>query len=326
MSQLRLDPLTGRWVVISSGRAERPQAFLPRKLQVQDDLDKPCPFCPGNEEATPPALETYGPRGEWVVRVVPNLYPAFKGHEPLSVTNLGPVFTQAPASGIHEILVFAREHTHTWAELSDGQAGLVMAAVRDRVAEHASTPGLRYTQAIINRGREAGASLDHPHAQLLGMPFVPREIIEEQAGFDRFSGNCVLCATLDAEESAGHRVIFADERVVVVCPFWSGSPFEMMVLPRAHHPHIYGAQPPDLAGVGRAIRDVLSSLQQALGDVAYNVVFHSAPYRATTDYHWHVHLVPKLTTEGGFELGTGVPINVVAPELAAAELRAKTLA
>jgi UDPglucose--hexose-1-phosphate uridylyltransferase len=288
---------------------------------VQDDPDLPCPFCPGHEEATPPALETYGPRGEWVVRVVPNLYPAFEGGEALSVTNLGPVFTQAPASGIHEILVFSRAHDESWADLADGQAGLVMAAIRDRIAEHSSTPGLRYSQAIINSGREAGASLEHPHAQLLGIPFIPREILEEQAGFERFSGNCVLCATIEAEEEAGHRVVHADERVVVVCPFWSASPFEMLVLPRTHQAQIYGAAPGDLSAAGRTIRDVLHRLRSSVGDVAYNVVLHSAPYRTSTQFHWHVHLVPKMTTEGGFEMGTGVSINVVSPEMAAGELR-----
>lgn len=324
MSQLRLDPLTGRWVVISGGRAGRPQGFLPRRLPVQDDPDLICPFCPGHEEETPPALETYGPKGEWVVRVVPNLYPAFSGGEALAVTNLGPLFTQAPASGIHEVLVFSREHSDSWADLADAQAGLVMAAIRDRMAEHSTTPGLRYSQAIINSGREAGASLDHPHAQLLGIPFVPREILEEQAGFDRFTGNCVLCAAVEAEETSGHRVVHADERVIVVCPFWSASPYEMLVLPRTHQPQLSNAQPADLTAAGRSIRDVLARLRQTVGDVAYNVVFHSSPFRASTDFHWHVHLVPKMTTEGGFEMGTGVSINVVAPEVAAGELRAKS--
>ena len=170
MSQLRLDPLTGRWVVIAAERAARPDAFTRPVLEVQADPSR-CPFCPGNEEAVPPALETYGPSGSWLVRVVPNLYPAFSGDEPMAVTTLGPVFTQAPASGIHEVLVLSPEHGSPWSALSDAQAGLVMAAIRDRVAEHASTAGLRYSQVIVNSGREAGASLEHPHAQLLGMPF-----------------------------------------------------------------------------------------------------------------------------------------------------------
>jgi UDPglucose--hexose-1-phosphate uridylyltransferase len=321
MSQLRLDPLTGRWVVVSMARAERPDAFLTRRLPVESGPDRPCPFCPGHEEATPPALETYGPNGHWLVRVLPNLYPAFSGHEPLTVTNLGPVFTQAPASGIHEVLVLSPEHRDSWGDIADPQAGLIMAAIRDRIAEHAGTPGLRYSQAIINAGREAGASIEHPHAQLLGIPFVPREVNEELAGFERFEGNCLLCATADAEEDAAHRVVLSDDKAIVVCPFWSAMPFEMLIIPRAHDLHIYEAAPQALASVGRAMRDVLARLRTVAGDVAYNVVFHSAPYKASGDYHWHVHLLPKLTSPAGFELGTGVPINILAPELAARELR-----
>src|ERR1700722_12114562 len=185
MNQLRLDPLTGRWVVVSTDRAQRPRAFAPRMGPPQADTGRPSPFCPGNEESTPPALETYGPEGRWRVRVVPNLYPAFEGDEPFVVANRGPVFTQASAGGIHEILIFSPEHDATLGQLSQEQVELVMAALRDRLEEHASQPNLRYTQAIVNSGREAGASLEHPHGQLLGMSFIPRELAEEQARFAR---------------------------------------------------------------------------------------------------------------------------------------------
>ena len=122
MSQLRLNPLTGRWVTVAVERAARPAELISRQLPVESDPARKCPFCPGNEEATPPALETYGPNGRWLVRVVPNLFPAFEGNDPLRVQNLGPVFTQASASGVHEVLVFSPEHTDTWADLDDKHA------------------------------------------------------------------------------------------------------------------------------------------------------------------------------------------------------------
>lgn len=321
MNQLRLDPLTGRWVVVSVDRAERPAAFSPRLSPVQADTSRPCPFCPGNEEASPPALETYSASGSWSVRVVPNLYPAFAGDQPFVVEHRGPVFTQATAGGIHEVLILSPSHHAGWDAINDDQAALVMAAIRDRIEEHAAIPSLRYSQAIVNAGREAGASLEHPHGQLLGMSFVPRELAEEQAGFARFAGRCLLCTTLDAEEDAGVRVIYADDRVLVICPFWSGVPYEMLVVPRSHNPHLHRAAPTDLAAVGRSLRSVLHQLRSTVGDVAYNLVFHSAPYRAHEPYHWHVHIWPKLTTMAGFELGTGVLINIVAPEQAAEDLR-----
>jgi len=322
MSQLRLDPLTGRWVVISLDRGDRPSDFARRTLPVESDPTRPCPFCPGHEESTPPALETYGPSGDWLVRVVPNLYPAFAGNEPMVVDHLGPVFTQAPASGIHEVLVLSPEHGVTFADLSDAHAGLVMAAIRDRMAEHVAVPGLRYSQAIVNAGREAGASLEHPHGQLLAMSFVPREISDEQAGFARFEGSCLLCTTLEAEQERRFRIVLSDEHVTVLCPYWSSTAFEMLVVPHVHEPHLHLATPSDLSAVGRAIRSALAALRERLGDVAYNVVFHAAPFRSEGEFHWHVHLLPKVATQAGFELGTGVPINICPPEEAASELRA----
>ena len=320
-SQLRLDPLTGRWVVVSTRRADRPEAFVLRAAEVEADTSRPCPFCPGHEEASPPALETYGPSGHWLVRVVPNLYPAFSGDEPFVVTNRGPVFTQASAGGIHEVLILSPEHDVSWSMLSNEQVGLVMAALRDRIEEHSQRPSLRYSQAIVNSGREAGASLEHPHGQLLGMSFVPRELAEEQARFARFAESCLLCTTIDAEESEDTRVIYADEKVVVVCPFWSATPYEMLVMPRHHSPHLYRGATETLVSVGIALKNCLAQLRDAVGDVAYNIVFHSAPYRVNDPFHWHVHVLPKVTSRAGFEMGTGVAINIVNPEQAAEQLR-----
>ena len=320
MSQLRLNPLTGRWVTVAVERAARPGDLISRQLPVESDPDRLCPFCPGNEEATPPALETYGSTGAWQVRVVPNLYPAFEGNEPLRVQNLGPVWTQASASGVHEVLVFTPDHAGSWADLDDKQAGLAMAAIRDRMEDHARRSTVRYTQAIVNAGREAGASLEHPHGQLLGIPFVPGEIAEEEAGFRRYEGSCLLCTTLEAELQTGHRVVLEDERVIVICPFWSGAPYEMLVIPRAHEVHLENTSPSDVVAVGRAIRDALVRLRTHVGDAAYNLVFHTAPHHHEGPFHWHVHIVPRLTSLAGFEQGTGVMINIVAPELAAHHL------
>ena len=323
MSQLRLDPLTGRWVVITLARGERPNAFLER-IGFGETTD-PCPFCPGHDDLTPPAISTYdGEDGEWLVRVVPNLYPAFTGHDAMAVSNLGPVYMQAPASGSHEVLIFSPEHKDGWADLDKTQVDLLMCALRDRVAAHSRDINLRYSQVIVNVGREAGASMEHPHAQLLGMPFVPRELTEEQGGFARFRGNCIMCATVESEEWAGLRMVYSDDDVAVFCPFWSGTPYEMMVVPRAHETHFNESSDSQLIAAGRAIQTALLSLRDAVGDVAYNIVFHSAPFRSPSDFHWHIHLLPKITTSAGFELGTGVPLNVIAPEYAASELRIQT--
>lgn len=323
MSQLRLNPLTGRWVTVSTERGGRPGDVAPRQREVEAGPSRPCPFCPGNEEATPPALETYGPGGSWLVRVVPNLYPAFHGDDVLAVDHVGPVFTQAKANGIHEVLVLAPAHEGGWADLDDRHAGLLMAAVRDRLEDHARHANVRYTQVIVNHGREAGASLAHPHGQLLGIPFVPGEVAEELAGFVRFGADCLLCTAVEAELGAGHRVVHADEQVVVIAPFWSGVPFELLVVPRTHDPHLARAAPADLAAVGHAVRTALGKLRRAVGDVAYNLVFHTAPHGFRDErYHWHVHVLPRVTSTAGFEQGTGVLINIIAPELVTQRLLA----
>jgi UDPglucose--hexose-1-phosphate uridylyltransferase len=319
MSELRLNPLAGRWVTVAAERALRPLAFEARRPQVESE-PRACPFCHGNEEAGVPVSEVPGPAGEWLVRIVPNRYPVFSGHDPLHVEHLGPVWTQARASGIHEILVLSPDHEASWADLDDRQAGLVMTALRDRFEDHARLSGIRYTQAIVNHGREAGASLHHPHGQLLGMPFVPRDLTEEEAGFARFEGGCLLCTTLEAEVEAGHRTVLEDDHAVVVCPFWSGSPYELLVIPRAHEAHLQYAKPGDVMGMGRAIGAILRRVRDLLGDVAYNVVFHTAPHLHDGTYHWHAHVLPKLTTRAGFELGTGVLVNIIPPEQAADEL------
>lgn len=325
MNQLRLDPLSGRWIAVSTERRLPDDIFAPRPL-YPDDQRADCPFCPGHEGLTPPALETYGTGGEWAIRVVPNLNPAFEGTRPFVVDHKGPVFSEAPASGIHEVIVFSPDHDMAWADFSDEQCALVMTALRDRVETHQSTPGLRYSQAIVNSGREAGSSVAHPHGQLLGIPFVPRELVDEQGSFTRFAGGCLLCTASASEERSGHRIVDAGDHAVVYSPYWAGSPYEMLVVPRAHHAHLHAADDEALHGVGTAIRNGLAGLRQALGEVPFNVVFHAAPYRATAPFHWHVHIIPKMSTRAGFELGTGVYMNVIAPEQSAEELREGLLA
>jgi UDPglucose--hexose-1-phosphate uridylyltransferase len=316
-----LNPLTGRWVTIVSERAERPSDFAPRTEYVEADPSRPCPFCPGHEEATLPALESVDENGAWRMRVIPNLYPAFDGDDRLAVRNLGPVHVMAEASGIHEVFVLTREHVGRVQNFTDDDVATVMQLLKRRLLEHASTPNIRYTQAIINHGREAGASLSHPHGQILGLPFVPGEILDEERAFARFEGGCILCTTVEAELVDGARVVFANDEVACISPFWAGSPYELLIIPRHHDLHLPDASDDTLAAMGRAVRDALIHLTSALGDVSYNLVFHTAPHHHEGVFHWHVHLWPKLVTTAGFERGTGVLINIVPPESAAVDLR-----
>ena len=266
MSQLRLNPLTGRWVTIVADRAERPTDFAPRTAQVESEPGRPCPFCPGNEESSLPALETLDAGGHWRMRVIPNLYPAFEGDEPFAVHHHGPVHVEAESSGIHEVFVFTPDHDGGLQLVSDEDATDMMRMLKRRLQEHATTKHVRYTQAIINHGREAGASLAHPHGQLLGLPFVPGEILEEQRAFTRFEGGCILCATVEAELVDGKRVLFATDDVVCVSPYWAGAPYELLISPRSHDLHLTDSDDATLAAMGIGIRDAISHLHQTLGD------------------------------------------------------------
>ena len=322
VSQLRLNLLTGRWVTVVPSRAKRTSDFAPRTLHVENDPDRLCPFCPGHEDSGVPTLETHDSDGNWTMRVVPNKYPAFEGDDTLAVRNLGPVHVMAEASGVHEVLVISPDHDSRMNNFSDGAMKDMMLALKSRLIAHTDTPNIRYTQAFINHGREAGASLAHPHGQLLGLPFVPGEILEEERAFERFKGGCLLCTTIEAESVDNKRVVLENEHAITICPFWSSGPFELLIMPRSHELHLSDSSDEVLAGVGRAIRDGLAHLVAVLGDIAFNIVFHTAPAHHSGMYHWHIHLWPKLTTTAGFERGTGVMINLVPPEEAAAELRA----
>lgn len=314
MSQMRLNPLNGRWVTIVAERAKRPSDFKTTRDVGALDNDRACPFCPGNEEATPPALEATQEDGTWTMRVIPNKYPAFDGDDGFAVHNLGPVFVQAEASGTHEVFVYTPDHESGLHLLDDQHVAEMMSALKRRFSEHADIDQIRYTQAIVNHGHEAGASIAHPHGQILGLPFVPGEILDEERAFARFAGGCLLCTTIEAEIAAAERVVLATDDVVVITPYWSGSPYELLIVPRQHEAHLQDADDDSLAAVGIALRDVLAQLNSVLGDVAFNLGFHTAPHQHTGQYHWHAHVWPVLVTQAGFERGTGVMINVLPPE------------
>jgi UDPglucose--hexose-1-phosphate uridylyltransferase len=154
------------------------------------------------------------------------------------------------------------------------------------------------------------------------MPFVPGELLDEERAFGRFHGGCILCATVEAELAEADRIVLADDDCVVVSPFWAGSPYELLVVPRQHSVHLQDDSDETLAAVGRRLRDALKALNALHGDVAFNLVVHTAPHHHDGPFHWHVHIWPKLVTVAGFERGTGVMINIVSPEQAAEELRA----
>ena len=318
--ELRQDPLGGGWVAITAGRAARPEAFLADIGTPRGPLG--CPFCPGNEHMTPPEVWADRDPGTepdhpgWHVRVVPNKFPAFAGPLTAAKRNGSGLYRSAPTAGVHEVVIHNPDHQATLADLEVPEVARAMAAWRARMAAYRDQ-ALGAVLVIVNQGRTAGASLEHPHSQVFATAGRPDRV---QAELDRLAGgDCAACATVAAERD-GPRLVGTAGDLLTLCPWASAAPFEALLLPGAHRPRFEEGD--DDTAVATALRDLLRRFRGVAGDHApYNLVLHSAP-PGVDDFHWHLHLLPRLTTFGGFELGTGVIINVVDPDRAADALRA----
>lgn len=314
-SELREDSFTGHQVVLAAGRADRPAAFE----QVHEERRGPagCPFCGGREDQTPPEVwadredGTQADRPGWRIRVVPNKYPAFTP---------GPA--DAAAAGRHEVVIHGPEHHATLSELPEATLVRVVATWRRRLAALvAEEPVAGHDGAVVitvNQGRRAGATLEHSHSQVYATAFRPELVAAEML---RLSGSgCAGCAVAAAETGGGPRLVTESGGLLTVCPWASASPMESLILPAAHEPDFRGAAAGDTT-VARALADVLGRLRAALDfEPPLNLVLHSAP-AGVGDFHWHLHVVPRLTTPAGFEFGAGMSINVLDPDQAAAQLR-----
>jgi UDPglucose--hexose-1-phosphate uridylyltransferase len=320
--ELRADPLNGRLVAIAAGRAARPEAFLRDVGPSRGTLG--CPFCPGNEHMTPPEVWADREPGSaadgpgWQVRVVPNKFPAFAG--PPAEPNLdGGLYHSTPSAGAHEVVIHSTDHQASLADLADEQTALVMGAYRARLLAHRDGP-FGSIVVIVNQGRTAGASLEHPHSQVIATAERPELV---RAELDRLAGpDCAACAVAACERGGARTVEDADE-LLTICPWASAMPYEALLVPVAHRPRFEGDATVDLEIAGSLGR-LLRRFGGVVGPSApYNLVLHTAP-PGVDDFHWHLHLLPRLTTYGGFELATGIVINVVDPDQAAAGMRAAT--
>lgn len=314
--------------MIATGRAMRPESFSrDPKPQVGERLSG-CPFCAGNESQTPPevfALRPVGSRADgpgWEVRVVPNKYPAFS--EPPGVVHPEQPYLSMPAAGRHEVIIHGPEHNATLAHMPVADVLKVFTVYRERLKDLAQDPSLESAIIIINQGREAGASIEHPHSQLFALPMVAPLIGKELARMKEIrakSGQCPVCSMLAYEASYKERLIAENEHFLAFCPYASRTPFEMYIVPKAHQPGFSGAGAAELAAAAEIVKFTLERLRDRLGDPPYNLYLHTVPFREAGDYHWHMTILPKLSTMAGFEFGTGIMINIAEPDAAAEFLR-----
>jgi len=335
-NEMRKDYLLNRWVVIAKQRKRRPTDFV--KEEVKREKGE-CALCPGNEHMTPPAVLVYlesdgGVRKErdedgfrhknWLIRCVPNLYPAFTPPQGRERFEGKGDFELVRATGHHEVLVESPRHDEHPGVARVSQLGYVVNAYVDRLREHCGKPYVRYVSVFRNHGLEAGASLSHAHTQLITTPTVPRIVEEElRAGREAWKkrGRCVFCEVLEKEKS-GPRFVWESRDFVVFAPWASVHPFEFWLFPKRHQCCLLDLTEAEVKALAEALRVSLGALKTLLKDPPYNFGFHQICAAGAGDYyHWHLEVYPLLSKWAGFEKNTWMFINVVSPEDAAESLR-----
>ncbi|OPY28508.1 MAG: galactose-1-phosphate uridylyltransferase [Methanocella sp. PtaU1.Bin125] len=321
MNELRRDYFTDRWVIIATDRAKRPTDFVRPKPAEPAPLN--CFFCPGNEGMTPPSKASYfdgrvlrceadteglPPLTGWVVRAIPNLFPAVKPGEATMAST-----RQIAAAGVHEVIVETPEHFRQPQGMSDDEIRRLFTAYRDRFSEIARLPYVKYVSLFRNYGKEAGASLAHPHSQIIALPVVP-EIVKEQYRHDY--------SPVIAQEETSGRLVAATQHTVAFAPFASPFPYGVWVFPRRPCKNIAELTDAERDDMAVVTRDVLARVAKLLGDPPYNYAFVQS---MDVPLHMHLRIYPRLGIEAGFELNTGININSVPPESAAKSLREITL-
>ncbi|MEW5700867.1 MAG: galactose-1-phosphate uridylyltransferase [Candidatus Zixiibacteriota bacterium] len=333
MPELRKDPVNGRWVIISTERGKRPSDYPqqpPRRLDARF-----CPFCPGNEAATPPEVAAIRNNGSqpnepgWTVRAMPNKYPALRIEGDLNREGVG-IYDKMNGVGAHEVIVETPRHEENLVDMSPDRISAALGVCQERVNDLMKDSRFRYVLLFKNQGEAAGASLEHSHTQLIATPVVPKRVLEELEGARYYYNHrerCIFCDIVRQELSDGERVIDQNATFVALSPFAARFPFEIWILPRVHQAVFRSISDPHRLEFSELLRRVLLRLRNALNDPAYNFMFHAAPFGHENDpeYHWHLEIIPKLTRIAGFEWGTGFYINPTAPEESAECLRSASI-
>lgn len=332
MPELRKDPIIGRWVIISTERGKRPSNIGRIEKKISP---KACPFCPGNESATPPEVIAYRKDGSepnqpgWSLRVVSNKYPALIIEGNLTREPEG-IYDRMNGIGAHEVIIETPRHDCDLADLPVQQVRDVLWSYRDRCLDLQRDHRFKYILIFKNHGEAAGASVEHSHSQLIATPIIPKRVAEELLGakkYQDYKERCIFCDIIRQEILDQKRIVSETDSFIAFEPYASRFPFETWLMPKAHITNYIDTEidmHEEMAGI---LQDVLMRLKTGLADPAYNYILHTAPvgneYREF--YHWHIEIIPKLTRVAGFEWGTGFYINPTRPEDAAKFLKALTI-
>jgi UDPglucose--hexose-1-phosphate uridylyltransferase len=332
MSEVRKDPVTGRSVVIAPERDKRPRQLDPRNHLLRSEL---CPFCAGNEAMTPPEvwaqrqMTTQPNTPGWRVRVVPNKYPAVEDRGSWTGRQDG-IYESWNGLGVHQVIIESPDHLVNLGMLSEEQLADILSAYRDRMRDLQRDSRWDYLLLYKNQGNLAGATLEHIHSQLVALPFVPTQAIDEVRGTKRhhqLTGRCLYCDIIRHELDHRERLVMATKSFVTFCPFASRFAYETWILPKNHQAAFVESSEVDILALAGALRDVITRLNRALGNPPFNYFIHSTPVHesASAHFHWHIEILPQLARAAGFEWGSGSHMNSVAPEDAARLLRGVAL-
>jgi len=341
MSELRKDPLVDRWVIIAAERGRRPDDFHSGEPARHCPAGASCPFCEGSESKTPPEtwavrpLDSKPDTPAWQVPVLPNKFPALRVEGSVDRCGLG-MFDCMDGIGAHEVVIESPDHEWEMTTAPPEEIELSLRAVQERIEDLYRDGRFRYVVAFRNYGALAGASLSHPHSQLIALPVMPKRVKDKLASARdhyRRKERCIFCDIIAQELMLGDRVVVEHEHFVALSPYAARFPFELAIYPKEHQ-HDFGLLNLELrTDLARILQTCLRYLKQALGDPAYNYMINSVPNTTprpgrpdfwgtiALDYHWHIEILPRVTRVAGFEWGTGFYINPVAPEDAALFLR-----
>ncbi len=324
-SELRLDLVSNDWVLIAAGRAQRPETFA-KHQRIKENIDpKNCPFCQEYNIKEKIARKDKKD-GSWFVISIPNKFPAFSKNKDNKLREL----KQGPnrimdGFGYHEVIITA-DHERQITQFSQEEIKMVIDVYQERYLDLMKKKFIKYISIFHNHGREAGASVSHPHSQLMAIPVIDPDLRNSLDGANTFykkNNKCVYCTMINWDIKDKKRIIYENEKFVVLCPFAPQVSFETRVYPKKHQPYFEKMTDNEKDFFTDALQKALIAIDQKLEDPAYNFYFHTAPCDGGNydNYHWHLNILPKISVWAGFELGAGIEISTIEPEKAAEFLR-----
>lgn len=332
MPELRKDPIVGRWVILDTDHPAKPEeyeyeAHIPKGGKV-------CPFCYGSEAMTPPEIEVIRQPGTapntsgWQVRVVANKFPALQIEGDLDRRGVG-MYDMSNGIGAHEVLVESPYHHKDLSDLLNDEIEKVVAMYCRRARDLRNDKRFRYILIFRNYGPAAGASLEHPHTQIVALPMVPKSVKEELQGareYFEYRERCIFCDIIRQEAYEKERIILDNKHFISFLPFGSRFPFELWIMPKKHSGLFCNMTNEELPAFAAILKDAIIKIKGVFPNLSYNYIIHTSPINGDEDaesYHWHLEFMPKLTRVAGFEWGTGFYLVPTPPELAAQYLKSK---